>query len=95
MLHYNDFCCHFHSFNRDSSKRYWCCEDRRICNAQCTTSQDLDNITVIQDGKGKCQNTGIEGGVRKTLHKLKRHAEEPNVTPSQVLQGTRHDIHDE
>lgn len=87
MLHYNGFCYHFHSFNRDRSKSYRRCEERRICNARCMTSQDSDNITVIQNGTGKHQhNVGVEGEVRKTLNRLKWQTEaEPNATSLYIL----------
>ena len=52
-------------------KGTWCCEERRICRAQCTTCQDLDNI-IIRDGTEKHQhNVGVEGEVRKTQKRLK------------------------
>lgn len=67
MLPYNGFCYLFYFFNRDRSKRYSCCKERGTCNVQCTTSQDLDNITIILDGTGEHQHkVGIEEEVRKT-----------------------------
>lgn len=48
------------------------CEERRICNVQCTTSQDLDNFTIIQEETGKHQhNDDVEGEIRKTPNRLK------------------------
>ncbi|KFD61048.1 hypothetical protein M514_08442 [Trichuris suis] len=97
MLHYNGFCYHFHSFSTDRTRRYWRCADRRICNARCTTDQDLDKIHIIRDGTGDHQhNVGVEGQVRKTVNALKRRAqEEPNATPSQVLRTTIGGVHSE
>lgn len=96
MLHYNGFCCHFHSFNnKDSSKGYWCCEDTiKIgeCNAQCTLARIW--ITFKMGKKNISRKMVLKGGkLRKTLNKLK-HAEEPNVTPSLVLRRVYHDIYD-
>ncbi|KHJ40540.1 hypothetical protein D918_09430 [Trichuris suis] len=81
----------------DRTRRYWRCADRRICNARCTTDQDLDKIHITRDGTGDHQhNVGVEGQVRKTVNALKRRAqEEPNATPSQVLRTTIGGVHSE
>lgn len=36
-------------------KGTWHYEEKGICSAQCTTSQDVDKIIVIQDGTGRHQ----------------------------------------
>lgn len=61
------------------------------------TSQDLENITITQEGTGKHQHkTDVKGEVRKILNRVKYPIEEePNPTWLHIPQRMFHDIHDE
>lgn len=97
ILKYNDFLYHFHSTNRNSTKKYWRCEQRAICNARCVTNADTErHIQILKTGVHTHEARKVQANVRKIVGAIKRKAtEEPNRPPSAIIREEIVDVQDE
>lgn len=97
MLVHNGFCYHFHTMNKQKTRRYWRCEDREFCLARCITGEDLTNIVVFEDGTGGHSHTaGVSADVRRARNAVKRRAEDHvHEAPSAVLRHALAGVNDE
>jgi hypothetical protein len=88
LLVFKNFIYHHHDYNKDRSRRYWRCSQRKICNASMTTNNNLDAIQILRDGTGKHLHAAdpTEVQVRNITENVKKRArEEPNERPTNVL----------
>lgn len=97
ILKYKNFLYHFHSMNPKSTRKYWRCEQRGVCNARVTTNADTERqIQVFKEGIHTHEAREVEGKVRKIVEAIKRKAtEEPNRPPSAIIREEIVDVQDE
>lgn len=98
ILVHRGFMYHFHSRNKTGTTFYWRCEQRKICNARCTSNADLENAVIKKSGHNKHTHEpdAVAIDVKKVVNAIKQRARQtPNELPVNIVRDVVEEVTDE